>query len=320
MRIEDIRNRMMGCLYGQAIGDALGFGTEAMSLEDVRRNYPHGLSRYSDIVQDSRRAGWPIGWWTDDTEMMLLILDSYVAHKGFDIQDLAKRFLDWYDIIGYRCCGMLTKKALNFAPPIYEKDPISVSELVWKLKGGDNAPNGGLMRTSIAGLFPGNVEQYAKEICQMTHFDSRCVASCVIASMLINDLVWNGREMDQNTIIEIGARYDSRVKEWSELAYNSSDISLLDLDEPTSDAYTLRTLSAALWCYFHATSFEEGLLAVVNEGGDADTNAAIACAILGAKYGYDSIPRYYIENLHNETEYRKKVIDFMTSVINDSKH
>ena len=61
--------------------------------------------------------------------------------------------------------------------------------------------------------------------------------------------------------------------------------------------YTLVTLSVALWAYWHASSFEEGLLAVVNAGGDADTNAAVACAILGAKYGYSSIPTEYIEGL-----------------------
>ena len=32
---EEIHDKMIGCLYGQAIGDALGFGTEAMSKEDV---------------------------------------------------------------------------------------------------------------------------------------------------------------------------------------------------------------------------------------------------------------------------------------------
>lgn len=36
-----------------------------------------------------------------------------------------------------------------------------------------------------------------------------------------------------------------------------------------------------------------GALAVVNVGGDADTNAAVACAILGAKYGYQAIPKKY---------------------------
>lgn len=61
--------------------------------------------------------------------------------------------------------------------------------------------------------------------------------------------------------------------------------------------YTLKTLSAAVWCLYHVESFLEGLLAVVNAGGDADTNAAVVCSLLGAKYGYKSIPPYYIENL-----------------------
>ena len=40
-----------------------------------------------------------------------------------------------------------------------------------------------------------------------------------------------------------------------------------------------------------------GVLAVVDAGGDADTNAAVACSLLGAKYGYSSIPTRYIEGL-----------------------
>ena len=43
----------------------------------------------------------------------------------------------------------------------------------------------------------------------------------------------------------------------------------------------------------------EGLLAVVNAGGDADTNAAVACAILGAKFGFNAIPKEYVEGLRN---------------------
>lgn len=102
--------------------------------------------------------------------------------------------------------------------------------------------------------------------------------------------------------------------EWIDKAYYSPNISSLHLDDTYSIGYTLRTLSAALWSYWHSPTFEAGLLSIVNEGGDADTNAAIACAILGAKFGYDTIPQYYIQNLHNETLYRNKVVDFITKV------
>ena len=51
---------------------------------------------------------------------------------------------------------------------------------------------------------------------------------------------------------------------------------------------------------------------MVNAGGDADTNAAVACAILGAKYGFDSIPTEYVEGLI----YRDKLEDVTRGLIN----
>lgn len=70
-------DRMLGCLYGQAIGDALGLGSEFLSKDEVIQNYPDGLKSYSQIIQDAHRRRWPIGAWTDDTDMMLCILRVY---------------------------------------------------------------------------------------------------------------------------------------------------------------------------------------------------------------------------------------------------
>jgi ADP-ribosylglycohydrolase len=56
-----------------------------------------------------------------------------------------------------------------------------------------------------------------------------------------------------------------------------------DPDNSTSMGYTFKTLSVGLWAYFNCRSFEEGLNVIVHEGGDADTNAAVACSIPGAK-------------------------------------
>ena len=85
-------------------------------------------------------------------------------------------------------------------------------------------------------------------------------------------------------------------------------------DEPASIGYTLKTLGAALWCLFHSESFEDGLLSVVNEGGDADTNAAVACAVLGAKFGYDLIPTKYVNGLIQKDK-QKKIIEKLIKVV-----
>ena len=112
------------------------------------------------------------------------------------------------------------------------------------------------------------------------------------------------QKMSYDEIIEIANRYDSRIAEWVTLAKESNDIRALNLDEENSMGYTLRTLAAALWAYWHSPDFTSGLIDVVNEGGDADTNASIACAILGAKYGFSSIPSHYIEKMYQTNEYR----------------
>jgi len=76
-------------------------------------------------------------------------------------------------------------------------------------------------------------------------------------------------------------------------------ISQLELDDPKFMGYTYKTMSAVLWVLWHCSLFEEGLLAVVNAGGDADTNAAVACSVLGAKYGFSAIPEKYVQGLCN---------------------
>ena len=46
-------NKIKGTIYGQVIGDALGLGAEFMSKEEVKENYPNGLTDYGQVVQDS---------------------------------------------------------------------------------------------------------------------------------------------------------------------------------------------------------------------------------------------------------------------------
>ena len=62
--MESIKDKMLGCLYGQAIGDALGLGSEFMSKDEVEVNYPDGLKTYGQIIQDANRRRWAKGAWT----------------------------------------------------------------------------------------------------------------------------------------------------------------------------------------------------------------------------------------------------------------
>ena len=52
---------MLGCLYGQAVGDALGLGSEFMNKDEVNKNYPDGRKNYDQIIQDAHRRRWVKG-------------------------------------------------------------------------------------------------------------------------------------------------------------------------------------------------------------------------------------------------------------------
>ncbi len=294
----DIKDKIKGVIFGQAIGDALGLGSEFMSKEEVEYYYPDGLSDYSQIIQDMHRSRWKKGQWTDDTDMMLCIADAFITDGCINITTIASNFLRWF--LDPNSCGIGRNTYMVLSDSDYLKYPHKVSEIIWLRSGKKSAANGALMRTSIIGVLQNDVAKAAEDVCKLTHYDPRCICSCVIVSEIIHQLVWNDKQLTYSEIKDIvkdKEYYDSRVIEYIDKAYNSLSIADLDLDESNSIGYTLKALGCALWCLFHSESFESGLLAVVNEGGDADTNAAIACSILGAKFGYSAIPNKYIDGI-----------------------
>lgn len=295
----ETKDKIYGTIFGQAIGDALGLGTEFMSKTEVREKYPGGLKEYSQIIRDYHRAKFQLGSWSDDTDMMLCIANAIIEDKGINLHTIARNFKQWVYAPETRGVGQTTLKVLSIAE--YVEKPHQVAELIWRMTRTKNAANGSVMRTAIIGLKKENVAQAAEDVCKLTHFDPRCVGSCVIVSEIINHLIWHDEQLSYSQIMTIGNKYDKSIAEYIDKAYYNG-IEGLELDEPSSIGYTLKALGSALWCLFHANDFEEGLLRVVNEGGDADTNAAVACAMLGAKFGYTSIPQKYTDELTRKSD------------------
>ena len=213
--MEQILDKIKGTIYGQAIGDALGLGTEGMDVYDMAWKYPNGITHYSEIFQDHHRRRWKIGDWTDDTDMMLCIANAIIKDKGVNLYTIAQNFKDWAngEPMGI---GGNTRNVLMIGD--YVQRPLSVSRKVWELSNYQSAANGGLMRTSVVGLLPNNIEQNAADICRLTHYDPRCTGSCVIASELIHAFVFDKPIPTYDHIIAIGRRYDERIVEYIELS------------------------------------------------------------------------------------------------------
>lgn len=295
-----LQERVLGVLFGQAVGDALGLGAEFMSREDVQWHYPAGLTRYEQIFQDGHRRRWKPGAWTDDTEQMTMILDSLLELGRVDPRDIGRRFANWVFHAHGQGVGDTVYSVLKH--PSFDADPHAAALAVWERSGRRNAANGGVMRSSVVGLWDfhdaAKVRANAETICKVTHFDPRCVASCVVVSLLVNALA-KGRAPDASFLEEmrgIASEYDERAGEPFALAAQRN-IRALRLDDEQAAGYTLKALAAGLWALRHAPTFEDGLFRVIAEGGDADSNASVSGALLGARFGLAAIPRHLVEGL-----------------------
>lgn len=317
-------DKIRGVLFGQAIGDALGFGTEFLSKNEVLFTYPDGLTDYSQIRFFSRIKNrfeqledwrWQPGDWTDDTDLMICILDSLLANKQINLRDIAIRFQDWAMTDGFGIGGTMSR-VIN--DPEFLENSHDVALQFWESRERQVAANGAVMRTSILGIWqyqdPQKVRFNAEQVCKLTHADPRCIASCIAVCLTISQLLQGAVDIDKliGTLVPQVKPFHPEVEEYFIKAKESS-LALLHLDEGLNSGeqvklgYTLKTLGAAFWSLLHAQTFREGILSVIHEGGDADTNAAVAGALLGARFGYNSIPSSWINGLVYKEQLWNKV-------------
>jgi ADP-ribosyl-[dinitrogen reductase] hydrolase len=130
----------------------------------------------------------------------------------------------------------------------------------------------------------------------MTHWDEESNEACEIYTdmiYLITEAVnKHGAAADKAQIVKEtlhGTRYEiyPDAKETEEL-------------NPTG--YVVDSMKCAVTAAFwNAESFERAIIDAANMGGDADTIAAITGGIAGAYYGYEAIPKRWIETLDPET-------------------
>lgn len=303
------KDKALGALFGQAVGDALGMGAEFLDKKGVASKYPNGLRHYSDIKYSIMRKIHP-GDYTDDTEMMECIVWSLNKEGHYDLMDIAQYFRRWLEY-GPADVGLQTASVLR--DPLYRTDPLGVSKSVWEESGKSMAGNGGVMRTSVMGVLKGDVEEMAADVCRLTHYDPRCVGSSVIVSMVIHQLIYHDYTMTPDEVMQLGRKYDDSIEFYVQRA-TDPDIACLMLDEKRKRGYTLKAMGAALWALWHPADFTDGLVTVVNEGGDADTNGAPAGAVLGARFGYDAIPAEYTEGL-NRYKDLKRIFEKLLTII-----
>ncbi|HEY9701323.1 MAG TPA: ADP-ribosylglycohydrolase family protein, partial [Allocoleopsis sp.] len=186
----------------------------------------------------------------------------------------------------------------------------------WENSEGNAAANGGIMRTSVLGIWEylesDRLIENVEKVCKITHFDPRCVGSSVAVSLVISYLLQGVTDLPKliTEIEEKVAHYHPSISEYFALCKHSN-IEELHLGDKHNMGYTLKTMAAGFWALQYAKSYEDGILKIIHQGGDADTNAAVAGGILGAKFGYNNIPQKWIEELAYRAQLTAKVTEFI---------
>jgi len=71
----------------------------------------------------------------------------------------------------------------------------------------------------------------------------------------------------------------------------------LPITRPGETGFVVHCVEIAFWFVAHDRTLEESFIYLVQAGGDTDTNAAVAGALLGARYGETALPPRWIDQL-----------------------
>jgi len=285
-----MKDRRRGALIGLGVGDALGAAVEFKSpgsfapVSGYRDGGPHRLEA---------------GEWTDDTSMALALADS-IATAGWDLNDQADRYVQWWKTGKYsvngRCfdIGITTSDALSNY--VAEKNALTSGD-----RSDEASGNGSIMRLApvpirYTHLYPNKVDELsrlAEESSLPTHASDHCISACrylatVLAALMCGEERGKVLSPDWKPLKQLNA-----IKPLHPLIQEIAQGSFRRKQPPAikGSGWVVKSLEASLWAFHDAESFDEAVLKAVNLGDDADTTGAICGQLAGAYWGESGIPQ-----------------------------
>lgn len=294
--------QITGLLVGTAIGDAIGLPREGLSPKRAYKLFG-GKLQHSLIVTPWER----IGLCSDDTEHAVIVgqclLDMNCDADNF-IKLLADR-LRWWFLTLPTGLGMATLKACTKLCLGINPNKAGIS----------SAGNGAVMRAPIIGWFFANdlamMKQVLMQSTVITHLDPRAYEGAWVVAMAVRYLVNNqpinapidsffeevfstikGEELIQHLLLA-----KEKLHEQLEL---DEYLSLLHLDKQGITGYVNHTVPAVIYAWLrYYGDYQKTITSLVLAGGDTDTNAAIAGALVGVTVGEDAIPKDWVVGVND---------------------
>ncbi len=288
----ELADRVVGCALGAALGDALGAPFEFLRARNVPSPVP---------ALERPWMGLPAGSTTDDTAMARNLMRSLAERGDLDLDDLVRRHVEWLasdppDV------GALTGRVLRRVAR--GEDAATVAREVWEQRGPEvSAGNGSVMYCAPLGLAyahrPERLPELAPALSALTHYDGRCRTAVLAVTLAVAALA-RGEPVADAAEGALGAVQDLEGGE--ELGFLVGALgSTRPIDGP-DQGFCLFAAAVAFQALLRGGDAGTELVRVVALGGDTDTNAAVAGALIGARDGAAGLPAGWLARLRGAGE------------------
>jgi len=290
---EELLRRSRAAFLGLALGDALGATTEFMTPGEIRARY-----KLHNKIRGGGWLGLKSGCVTDDTEMSLALAGAVLEHGEWQLTAIAEAFLAWMrgkpiDI------GSTVRKGIR---GYMLNGTLAVPPNDW------DAGNGAAMRMAPVALFTLGSDELLRDCtlaqAHLTHNHPLSDAGSLCVGRMVQEALLGA---DRFRLHELTRELVAQYPNFRFNLYNGQ-----------ASGYVVETLQTVFHYLFSTADFEECLVGVVNQGGDADTTGAIAGMIAGAFYGLDALPPRWLRKLDGQV--REAVESAATGLVQLSPH
>lgn len=307
--MERMLEQIKAVMLGHAVGDALGVPVEFCDREELDGTPVTDMMGYGTYDV-------PAGAWSDDTSMSLAAMASLCKGK-VDLFEIMTNFIKWLGTGAFTPTGetfdvgrICSEAIMDFAEMAYSEEygfiqPPGFNMADCGKREERSNGNGSLMRIHPFVLYAhfnqlpmSDWMELIRNASSLTHAHERSVLGCLIYAFVLFQLL---EAPYKDAVASALRRVEHHLRESSELVHYqrlfAPDFANIPRNGIKSSGYVVDSLEAAIWCLLTTDSYRDCVLKAVNLGGDTDTIAAIAGGLAGALYGYDAIPKEWLNTL-----------------------